>query len=210
MNKYTAEQRMPTLKELSEVLKEDEEILYVTEKSQIASKKYEVGENPSSIYTKLNNYPYEFEINSSLQLASINGVKIANTQNNNLEREYGYFNKEEIDNVQNNSQLEFEKIEGNIAIDETNNKISLKAGKHYYINFSVRTYDESDYGLLIIYNVDTLQEIKQISWAGNADWNYNASSLIYTPTQDIQISVKATTTGDIHYLRHVSLSIFEI
>ena len=83
MNKYVEKQVMPTLKELSEVLRDDNEIQYVTEKSQIASTKYEVGENPTSIYTKLNDYPYEFEINSSLQLASINGVKIS--QNNNTE-----------------------------------------------------------------------------------------------------------------------------
>ncbi len=76
MNKYAEKQEMPTLKELSEVLRNDNEIAYVTEKSQIASTKYEVGENPSSVYTKLNQYPYEFEINSSLQLASIDGVEI--------------------------------------------------------------------------------------------------------------------------------------
>ncbi len=77
MNKYSGKQEMPTLKELSEILKEDDEIQYVTEKSKIASTKYEVSENPTSIFTKLNQYPYEFEINSSLQLASINGVKLA-------------------------------------------------------------------------------------------------------------------------------------
>ncbi len=82
MNKYAEKQEMQTLKELSEVLKEDEEIKYVTEKSQVADTKYEVGKNPSSIFTKLNEYPYEFEINSSLQLASIDGIKIATTQNN--------------------------------------------------------------------------------------------------------------------------------
>ena len=76
MNKYADEQRMPTLKELSEVLRYDNEIQYVTEKSQMASTKYEVGENPTSIYTKLNDYPYEFEINGQLQLASIDGIKI--------------------------------------------------------------------------------------------------------------------------------------
>jgi len=31
----------------------------------------------------LNEYPYEFEINGQLQLASINGVKIGNNLNNN-------------------------------------------------------------------------------------------------------------------------------
>ena len=80
MNNYAEKQKMPTLKELSEILKNDSEITYVTEKSQMASIKYEVGENPNSIFTKLNKYPYEFEINSSLQLASINGVKVADVK----------------------------------------------------------------------------------------------------------------------------------
>ncbi len=79
MDKYAEKQVMPTLKELSEVLRDDSEIEYVTEESQVASAKYDVpSENPSSIYTKLNDYPYEFEINAQLQLASIDGVKIAN------------------------------------------------------------------------------------------------------------------------------------
>ena len=90
MNKYANEQRMPTLKELSEILKADGEIAYVTETSQVASTKYEVGENPSSIYTKLYEYPYEFEINSSLQLASIDGIKIANNNNNQVIIENNY------------------------------------------------------------------------------------------------------------------------
>lgn len=80
MNKYAEKQEMPTLKELSVALRDDNEIQYVTEKSQIASTKYEVGENPSSIFTKLNDYPYEFEINGSLQLASINGIKIGTSE----------------------------------------------------------------------------------------------------------------------------------
>ncbi len=76
MDKYAEDQRMPTLKELSVILGADNEIQYVTEKSQVASTKYEVGENPASIFTKLNEYPYEFEINGKLQLASIDGVKL--------------------------------------------------------------------------------------------------------------------------------------
>ena len=78
MDTYAQEQRMPTLKELSLVLKEDDEISYVTEESKVASTEYNVAsDNPSIIYTKLKEYDYEFGINSSLQLASINGVKIA-------------------------------------------------------------------------------------------------------------------------------------
>ena len=81
MDTYAKERRMPTLKELSLELKNDDEIAYVTEESKVASTIYEVGDNPTTIYTKLNDYPYEFEINSSLQLASIDGVKTSNTTN---------------------------------------------------------------------------------------------------------------------------------
>lgn len=81
METYAQEQRMPTLKELSLVLEKDNEIAYVTEVSQIASTIYEVGDNPTSIFTKLKNYDYEFEINSQLQLASINGIAVATNNN---------------------------------------------------------------------------------------------------------------------------------
>ena len=79
---YVEKQRMPTLKELSLSLKEDKEISYVTEKSQkIADTKYDVpSDTPSSIYTKLNEYPYEFEIDANLRLASIDGIKVSNSE----------------------------------------------------------------------------------------------------------------------------------
>ena len=103
MNKYADDQTMPTLKELSEVLRDDTEIQYVTEKSQIASTKYEVGENPSSIFTKLNEFPYEFEINGQLQLASIDGIKIANNNQVDSEKYVGfpdYTNREVLNSSQ--------------------------------------------------------------------------------------------------------------
>ena len=83
MNKYAEKQEMPTLQELADVLYEDNEIQYVTLESKIADKEKVIVGNKTSIYTKLNNYPYEFEINASLQLASIDGVKLANTNNTN-------------------------------------------------------------------------------------------------------------------------------
>ena len=85
-NKYAENQEMPTLKELSEILKEDEEIQYITETSKLASVEYNVpSENPTSIYTKLKKYSYEFEINSQLKLVKIDGKEItdSNQQNNN-------------------------------------------------------------------------------------------------------------------------------
>ena len=77
--KYAEEQRMPTLKELADNFCEDDDFQYVEETSKIASLPKVSNENPTSIYTKLKAYPYEFEINSSLQLASIDGIEIAAT-----------------------------------------------------------------------------------------------------------------------------------
>lgn len=74
---YAKKQKMPSLQELADGLCEDkeDEIEYViTKKEQASLDKIEVGE-ATSIFTKLKQYPYEFEINSKLQLASIDGVK---------------------------------------------------------------------------------------------------------------------------------------
>ena len=83
METYSEEQRMPTLQEFSDELCEDDEIEYVELQSKkVASlEKIEVGER-TSIFTKLKEYPYEFEINSSLQLASIDGIKISEDEDN--------------------------------------------------------------------------------------------------------------------------------
>ena len=75
---YGKEQRMPTLQELADDFCEDEDFEYVelATKKTASLSKIEVGEN-ESIFTKLKEYPYDFEINSSLQLASIDGVQVA-------------------------------------------------------------------------------------------------------------------------------------
>ena len=82
---YTEKQRMPTLKELADNFCEDGDFEKVIEKTEVGA----VGnlpkisnENPTAIITKLKAYPYEFEINSSLQLASIDGVKVASNDTN--------------------------------------------------------------------------------------------------------------------------------
>ena len=77
ISKYAEEQRMPTLKELADNFCEDDDFQYVQETSEVASLTKITSNNPTSIYTKLKAYPYEFEINNSLQLASIDGVKVA-------------------------------------------------------------------------------------------------------------------------------------
>lgn len=100
INTYSEEQRMPTLQELADVFCEDNEIEYVELKSKLIAslEKIQVKED-GSFFTKLKQYPYEFEINSALQLASINGMKIANnTTQQQLEDKI-----EELENRLNNS-----------------------------------------------------------------------------------------------------------
>lgn len=73
---YIKTQNLPTLKQLSFALYNDNEIEYVSELPQTGNTQYEIGENPTLIYTKLKEYPYEFEIDSSLKIASINQTNL--------------------------------------------------------------------------------------------------------------------------------------
>lgn len=79
---YSKEQRMPTLQELANNFCEDEEIEYVEleSKKEESKEKIEIGEH-TSFFTKLKEYSYEFEIDSTLKLASIDQVKVGNTEN---------------------------------------------------------------------------------------------------------------------------------
>ena len=90
---YVEKQRMPTLQEIADNFCQDEDFEYVElETKKTASlNKIEVGEN-ESIFTKLKEYPYEFEINSQLQLASIDGVKVATNPNNEIGEMYSKTN----------------------------------------------------------------------------------------------------------------------
>lgn len=78
LSSYTESQKLPNLQYLADKLCEDEDMEYVltASKAYASLNKIDVT-NFSSIYTKLKDFPYEFEINSSLQLASVDGVKVA-------------------------------------------------------------------------------------------------------------------------------------
>lgn len=104
---YTEKQQMPTLKELSLALKDDEEIQYITESGKIASVEYSVNsDDPSKIYIKLKEYPYEFEINENLKLATIDGEKVdnkyddTNTDNSNDDNTYNDELKSKIEEME--------------------------------------------------------------------------------------------------------------
>lgn len=87
MKAYTQSQRMPTLQEVANDFCEDEEIQYVTltSKQTASLDKVDIGE-AQSFFTKLKQYPYEFEIDSSLKLASIDGIKIADSNQEQIEK----------------------------------------------------------------------------------------------------------------------------
>ncbi len=78
---YTKEQRMPTLKELATLLdpEKDKDIQSIAKTRQKVSALDWINDTDySSIFTILKEYPeYEFEIDSKLKLATINGVKVA-------------------------------------------------------------------------------------------------------------------------------------
>ena len=74
---YTENQELPSLQYVADKLCEDNDMEYVLlESKKTASLDKIIVSDGKSIYTKLKEYPYEFEINNSLQLASINGVKV--------------------------------------------------------------------------------------------------------------------------------------
>ena len=88
---YTESQKLPNLQYLADKLCEDREIEYVEKetKKQASLDKVDVT-GINSIFTKIKKYPYEFEIDNELKLASIDGIKIAednNTQDDTWKRE---------------------------------------------------------------------------------------------------------------------------
>ena len=80
MVSYGENTRKATLQELADGLFADKEVEYVKLKNQeIASLEPIDVTGESSFFVKLKEYPYEFEIDENLQLASVDGVKITDT-----------------------------------------------------------------------------------------------------------------------------------
>ncbi len=87
IHSYGENGKLPSLAYLAAFLQQDKETLGDIEYVEMKSKKTaSLDETPytswDKIYTKLLAYPYEFEINSSLQLASIDGIPIASVPEN--------------------------------------------------------------------------------------------------------------------------------
>ena len=77
MISYGENTRKANLQELAEGMFQDKEVDYVKIKEQkVASLEMINVTGENSIFVKLKEYPYEFEIGSDLQLASVDGVKV--------------------------------------------------------------------------------------------------------------------------------------
>ena len=89
---YSENQELPGLQYLADRLCEDDDMQYVLTKSNLRASKLEKinVSGVTSIYARLKEYPYEFEINDSLQLASIDGVSIATNSGNGSTGDLGY------------------------------------------------------------------------------------------------------------------------
>lgn len=97
MQSYTEKQEMPTLQYLADMLCEDNDMDYVLKESQKHSKlneKIDVS-NLKFIYTKLEEFPYEFKIDGNLRLAAVDGIEIAD---NNMNKE-DFVSKEEYNTL---------------------------------------------------------------------------------------------------------------
>lgn len=139
--KYAEEQRDPTLQELANDFCEDNEIEYVelTSKKLASVDKIEIGKN-KSFFTKLKKYPYEFEINSSFGLTSINGEKIETEETNNLGKDYNTNLKYKLNLSEDLSSQSGITINGS-GVTLSNDKKYISFDGTSYININNDTVD---------------------------------------------------------------------
>lgn len=120
---YTENKTLPSLQFLADKLCEDNDMEYVLTQSKAHASLDKIDTtNLSSIYTKLKEYPYEFEINDSLQLASIDGVKIAQTTTNIPE---GYIKPSGTLEISQNGEYDVSKYEKvNVNVTDNNDEFA--------------------------------------------------------------------------------------
>ncbi len=198
ISSYVENEELPSLQYLADKLCEDNDIEYVTAKSKAQASLEKIDTtNISSIYTKLKEYPYEFEINGSLQLASIDGIS---TESNNIAiNQYGYFvypdlsNKFGLYKFNNSSSRNID-----MRVCERNgvNAIVLEKGITYNLNFSIRPYCKNsfqiEYGLYdITENKFIVSNVQQnISWC---NFYYQQT---YTPTENKYVVYACNLQGN--------------
>ena len=213
MENYAKNKRLPSLQELADGLCEDEEMEYVLLTSQKMDKlnKIEVGQN-KSIFTKLKKYPYEFEINGQLRLASIDGVKIE--ENNvakveidkevleslipkqinehslllssmNVNKELGTFNLSQYDNTKS------EKFDNYFTLDEGTGELTCKVSGWYCVNFKVSVNsalnDWSETRQILFLNNVEIEECGEIVQRGTVGIDTSSSTVFLYKNDKIRI-----------------------
>ena len=162
LQSYEEEEKMPNLQYLADRLYEDHEIQYVyNESKKIANiEKEKIVVTGETIFTKLVDYPYEFEIDGFLRLASINGIKVVQKDENvvtiskeeyeNLKSENARLTEENTNLKQNHTKLlgtfaSWKKaanwnvagLSGNVCYDEKmcevgNNEVKIKEDRKIF------------------------------------------------------------------------------
>ena len=140
--KYAEKQRMPTLKELADNFCEDKDFDKVIEKSEVGA----IGnlpkisnDNPTAIIVKLKAYPYEFEINKDLQLASIDGTKVSSNT--------GSSSPTNTDYIMLTSKIS--KITGGSFQINVNDVEANNSGKLYYFVNDYLVYEGTDKSVMV-------------------------------------------------------------
>lgn len=168
ISSYIDNQQLPSLQYLANKLCEDEDMEYVLLESKATSSLTPIDTTGyDSIFTKLKDYPYEFEINSSLQLASIDGIKVASTDGQTIEEL-----KAEVENLKSQvSSLKAEK-------DELNEKLNQTTATENDILLGTKAYSQ---GELITGALQLKEPSEIINYkAGDTD-NFTST---YTATED--------------------------
>ena len=133
IDSYAENKEMPNLQYLADKLCEDGDIDYVLLQSKAVSnlQKIDVG-NSKSIFTKLKEYPFEFEIDSSLKLASIDGIKIADNSD----------------------------VANSTLVGKPNITLSKVGTKEIEVNADIGDSNKTDIAAYVFFNADTAEIVK--------------------------------------------------
>lgn len=188
---------------LADRLCEDDEMQYVIKKEKdIASlEKIDVS-NVDSIFTKMKKYPYEFEINGQLQLASINGVKVANKDT----IPEGYIKPEGTKNITENGEnidvREYEKVNVNVQTWEVLETgiysiPSTGKGEFHYADITLKNnYTEAQQARFLITSLTNVTY--DVAWYVRAiSLNQNIVGNTFSTVFDNRASI--TQAGTVNY-----------
>lgn len=183
---YGENTRKANLQELAEGMFRDKEIEYVKIKEQkVASLETIDVTGESSIFVKLKEYPYEFEINENLHLASVDGVKVENSDSEQIEELKNQVATLEEENENLKAQIEELKNKKGtvkkIYLGQFNSTVANKVNVSAYEDYQNFTIENFVIGNAKIFNIRQIILDNKFDWILNSA-NYNSSTGILTTT----------------------------